>query len=307
LIAFPIQSCYLEIPGFEDLLKNSISGARANHGRLVLSSMPGDLTVPWHHNLWLSPQVAEVSSISQAAKLLKSLQRSWAPFFHDNFRRMSLIQEQLPKVLLGPQHFPAVSPPGPLGAWTLLSEKIILYSQRCTAKFPNGEIEFVEDKLGPPNRAYLKIWEALSQLGKLPNCDDTCLELGASPGGWTWVIGRLAGRVHAIDRAPLAPDVSRLASVNFIQGDAFRATPDKYPDVTWLISDIICYPEKLLEFIDPWLQAPQLKFMILTLKFQGDDGYGIIEKFRALPGATILHLNANKHELTFFWERAAAP
>jgi 23S rRNA (cytidine2498-2'-O)-methyltransferase len=216
---------------------------------------------------------------------------------------MALIQEQLPKIKLGPQPFPLEVPKDRMGSWTLLEPNLLLYSPICTSKFPNGEIEFIEDKIGPPNRAYLKIWEAFAQFEVLPSATDTCLELGASPGGWTWVLGQLAGKVFAVDRSPLDPKVAALKPVEFIQGNAFSCSPTGYPQVNWLISDIICYPEKLYEFIQPWLSSPALKYMVLTIKFQGTENYGILDKFREIPGSMIRHLRANKHEVTFFWKR----
>ena len=190
-----------------------------------------------------------------------------------------------------------------MGAWTLLEPNLLLYSAICTSKFPNGEIEFVEDKIGPPNRAYLKIWEALAHFEVMPTAADTCLELGASPGGWTWVLGQYAGKVYAVDRSPLDPAVSAMNSVEFVKGNAFGCTPEGYPTVTWLISDVICYPEKLFDFVQLWLASPTLKYMILTIKFQGTESYGILDSFRAIAGSTIRHLRSNKHELTFFWKR----
>jgi 23S rRNA (cytidine2498-2'-O)-methyltransferase len=35
------------------------------------------------------------------------------------------------------------------------------------------------------------------------------------------------------------------------------------------------------------------------LKFQGDDHYGVIRDFAAIPGGHVLHLSHNKHELTW--------
>ncbi len=303
MIKFPIQSCYLAAPDFEKLVANGLQGETVRFGRLFINSNPPDRRMVWAHNIWQSPLLTPVSSISSASKILRSIQRNWAPFYQDHCRRMALIQEQLPKIPSGPQAFPLTMPTAPMGAWTLLEPGLMLHSADCSSPYPNGEIEFIEDKLGPPNRAYLKIWEALALCGALPDRNDTCLELGASPGGWTWVLGQYAGKVYAIDRAPLDPRVAAQKSIEFRAGNAFSATPRDYPDVTWLISDLICYPDKLLEFIQPWLDAPALKRMILTIKFQGQDTYGILDRFHQIAGSSIRHLRSNKHEVTFFWQR----
>ena len=49
----------------------------------------------------------------------------------------------------------------PLGSWTLLNPNLMLVSGDCRSPFANGEAEFVEDRVGPPNRAYKKLWTSL--------------------------------------------------------------------------------------------------------------------------------------------------
>ncbi|WP_457844104.1 SAM-dependent methyltransferase, partial [Staphylococcus aureus] len=78
------------------------------------------------------------------------------------------------------------APTAPLGSWTLLAPDRMLAAARCSSPFPNGEVGFIEDKAGPPNRAYLKLWEALVRLRRWPQPGERCLDLGASPGGWTY-------------------------------------------------------------------------------------------------------------------------
>ena len=75
-------------------------------------------------------------------------------------RRATLIPEQLPKVSAKPLVFGTPAPAAPLGSWTLLDSGTVLAAPYCTSPFPNGEVDFVEDRAGPPSRAYLKLWEA---------------------------------------------------------------------------------------------------------------------------------------------------
>ena len=135
----------------------------------------------------------------------------YAPLHH---RRAALIQERLPHVSAKPVVFPAKAPSAPLGSWTLLSPDRMLAAARCSSPFANGEVAFVEDRTGPPNRAYLKLWEALVRLGRWPGPGERCLDLGASPGGWTWVLARLGATVVAVDKAPLDPKVAAMPGVD---------------------------------------------------------------------------------------------
>src|SRR5262249_2658315 len=147
--------------------------------------------------------------------------------------------------------FPAPLPKTPLGSWTLLDDNTLLCSPRCSSPFAHGEIAFFETK-EPPSRAYLKLWEFFTRVGKQPGKDETCLELGASPGSWTWVLQQLGAHVIAVDRASL--EITNLDRVTFLKKDAFSIAPEDYPEVTWVFSDLICYPEKLFEWVQPWLK-----------------------------------------------------
>ena len=147
----------------------------------------------------------------------------------------------------------------------------------------------------PPSRAYLKLWEILTLIGKWPKAGERCLEIGASPGSWTWALAELGAEVVAVDRAPLDPSIACLPHITFLKKDAFTLQPDA--NVQWLFSDLICYPHKLLEWIHPWLE---LKINIVcTLKFQGEKDYQILTEFEKIEGSDIFRLFHNKHELTF--------
>ena len=87
----------------------------------------------------------------------------------------------------------------------MLAPDTILASARCSSPFVNGEVTFVEDRSGPPNRAYLKLWEALTLIGETPKPGQLCLDLGSSPGGWTWVMQGTGANVISVDKAPLDP------------------------------------------------------------------------------------------------------
>ena len=63
---------------------------------------------------------------------------------------------------------PAPAPAAPLGSWTLLAPDRLLASPTKTSPFVNGEVRFLEDREGPPSRAYLKLWEALTRVGRWP-------------------------------------------------------------------------------------------------------------------------------------------
>lgn len=294
------QTGYLAAEERLDLVLGELRDVRAVHGRLVLAAGPPQVC-RWAQNVWLEPYQLEVASISDAVHQLCALQRNWWPYAYQLHRRSELTRARLPHVKAKPLAFPEPAPVAPLGSFTWIDNDRVLCSPRCTSPFPNGEARFVEFKEheGPPSRAYLKLFEALTLLGEKPDPGERCLEIGASPGGWTWVLGKLGARVTAVDRAPLAPDVARLPNVEEVRGNAFSMTPDRVGPVAWLFSDVICYPEKLYGFVRAWLDAGACERFVCTLKFQGGEHYGIVEEFARVPGSRIVHLFHNRHELTW--------
>jgi 23S rRNA (cytidine2498-2'-O)-methyltransferase len=230
---------------------------------------------------------------------LRDIQRNWAMYAPLNHRRAALIQERLPHVSAKPIVFPAAAPEAPLGSWTLLAPDRLLAAARCSAPFPNGEVAFVEDREGPPNRAYLKLWEALVRAGRWPQPGERCLDLGASPGGWTYVLAKLGAEVVAIDKAPLDPKVAAMPGVAWRGESAFGLDPLSVGPVDWLFSDIVCYPARLLTLVERWRASALVKNFVCTLKFQGETDHESAAAFAAVPGAVVQHLHHNKHELTF--------
>ncbi len=298
-----MSTAYLAPEGLLEPVIAEIGKKHQLFGRLVVTAEPPKRCF-WAQNIWRDTRRFEFDSISEAAKMLRSVQRNWALYAHSSHRRARLIQESLPHVSSKPIVFPAPLPKAPLGSWTLLSPNEILYSIDCSSPFANGEPKFMENKTDPPSRAYLKLWEALTVLEAWPKKGDRCLDAGASPGGWTWALSELGADVTAIDRTALAPDLMRRRNVHFRKGDAFALTPESGERFDWIFSDVACYPEKLVDWLLPWMKsAPKTNF-VCTMKFQGmasrvSDREGAIEKLAAVSGAWIGHLAANKHELTF--------
>lgn len=288
---------YLAPEGLEETLAQELTGVVARYGRLFLAE-ENKHPVHWVQNIWYFPQTFSFDSISEAAKILRALGPLWALYPHVSLRRAELISALLPFFPKKQRPFPVMLPKVPLGSWTLLDEKTLLTSPQCLSPFPNGEISFAETKI-PPSRAYLKLWEFFTLAGSRPLPGDSCLEVGASPGSWTWVLQQLGCSVIAVDRAPLAPQIAALPRVQFFQQDAFSLYAHDFPQVNWVFCDVICYPEKLLQWILPWLSKKVS--LVCTVKFQGARDYPFIRHFEQIAGSRLMHLPHNKHELT--WSR----
>ena len=258
----------------------------------------------WCRTAMAHPFILHFDSIGDAANALKGLQRSWAPYQYTSFRRASLIQEKLPYVNLKNRNFPFEFPSSPIGLYTLIDDHTLIASAVTTSDLPAGKIEYNEDHVNPPSRAYLKIQESLVMAHHFfgvdfPKQGERCFEAGACPGGWTWVLAGLGSNVFAVDRAPLADSLMKNPLIEFQAHDAFTFKPDELGDFDWIFSDVICYPERLLEWIKMWLVSGRTKKMICTIKMQGDVDWDLVAQFAAIPDSRVVHLNYNKHELTW--------
>ncbi len=285
----------------ECLRELELKGAKVlwqNERLIYASHAPQSLA--WANNTWLTPKKISITSISDGARQLRELGGRWTLASVAHHRRAQLIQEKLPRFKEHEVEFLAPLPKVRAGSWALIDADTILASPECTSPFPNGEIHFKEDS-APPSRAYLKLWEFFTLCRQYPKTGDTCLDLGASPGGWTWVLAKQLGtNVLSVDKAPLESRVARLPNVQSIKRDAFSLQPNDIEPIDWLFSDVICDPNRLYELVQLWLKSERVKNFVCTLKFKGATDFTAIEKFAAIQGSKLQHLSVNKHELTWW-------
>ncbi|MGQ9367297.1 SAM-dependent methyltransferase [Azospirillum sp. ST 5-10] len=298
------QTVYLAPEGLLDDLVAELGDVAAVDGRLVFAEGPAR-PAAWAQNVWHDPVRLRFASIKEAARALRGIQRNWALWPLRHHRRAALIQENLPHVSARPLAFPAPAPSAPLGSWTLLDERTLVAAARCSSPFRHGEVAFVENRTAPPNRAYLKLWEALTRMGEHPGPGDRCLDLGACPGGWTWVMHELGATVISVDKAPLDPAVAALPRVTVRRESAFGLRPQDVGPVDWLACDVICYPQRLLRLVEGWMASGLARRFVCTLKFQGATDHETARAFAAIPGGRLVHLHHNKHELTWMWPAPA--
>ena len=295
---------YLAPDGFLAELQEELgAAARETYGNLVLAGGPA-MPVAWVANVWRNPMHLPIASIGDAAKKLRAIQRNWALCSFGNHRRAALIAAKLPKVSAKPLAFGTPAPAAPLGSWTLVAPNIVLASPSCSSPFPNGEARFIEDRTAP-SRAYLKLWELFTLMGERPQPGELCVDLGSSPGGWTWVLQKFGARVLSVDKAALDPSVADLPGVTYRRQSAFALDPREVGPVNWLLSDVVCYPKRLLSLVQKWREAGTVRRFVCSVKFQGPTDFETMRAFAAIPGSRLLHLHHNKHELTWIYSRSS--
>jgi 23S rRNA (cytidine2498-2'-O)-methyltransferase len=175
------------------------------------------------------------------------------------------------------------------------------------APWPGGDAPVADDR-GPPSRAYQKLLEAFAWMEAAPTAGERCVDLGASPGGWTAVaLGRKA-RVTAVDRAPLAEPLRRDPRLTMELGNAFTYTPPA--PVDWLLCDVIAEPQRSIALISRWLEEGLARNLVVTVKFKGETEYGRLSALpelfaRVVPAfARVKQLAHNKNEVTAMVRRS---
>ncbi len=165
--------------------------------------------------------------------------------------------------------------------------------------FPKGRIPVAEDKQAP-SRAFAKLVEACLRLGREIKPGETCVDLGAAPGSWSYVAVHRGASVTAIDRSDLRDDLMKHSRVRFVRGDAFKFRPDA--PVDWLLCDVIAAPERNIATLSEWLAAGLMRQFVVSIKFIGDAHYAVLDALKPVLARHCSHhlltrLCANKNEV----------
>ena len=153
-----------------------------------------------------------------------------------------------------------------------------------------------------PSRAFAKLVEAELRFGRRILPGEVCVDLGASPGGWTWAARQRGAKVVAVDRSPLRDDLMNDSAVTFVRGDAFGYEPSR--PVDWLVCDVIAAPERSIELVLEWARRRWMRHFVVTIKLRVGD-HPKLDRLKAeLPAWSddwyLTHLCANKHEACVF-------
>ncbi|MBL8262419.1 MAG: 23S rRNA (cytidine(2498)-2'-O)-methyltransferase RlmM [Xanthomonadaceae bacterium] len=121
-----------------------------------------------------------------------------------------------------------------------------------------------------PSRSALKLEEAILTLltaderAKLLREGMRAADLGAAPGGWTWVLTRHKLQVTAIDNGPLRPHVMDTGLVQHLRADGFAWHPAKPLD--WMVCDMVEQPSRVAARMAEWFREGWCRHAIFNLK-----------------------------------------
>lgn len=167
-----------------------------------------------------------------------------------------------------------------------------------------------------PSRSVLKLDEAIARFLS----DDeraawlrpgrTAVDLGAAPGGWTWLLREYGVAVTAVDNGPLAQAISDDPGVDHRAEDGFRFRPRR--PVDWLVCDMVERPHRIARLLTEWLSRGDCRHAVVNLKLPMKQRWQTVstqlETIAAvLPGDGRLLANQLYHdreEVTLFATRA---
>ncbi len=140
---------------------------------------------------------------------------------------------------------------------------------RDSAPWPLG-IPRLKPHPEAPSRSALKLEEALltlldeDQRTRLLQPGMRGADLGAAPGGWTWVLARHGLHVTAIDNGPLRQHLLDSGQVEHLRADGFAWQPPRPLD--WLVCDMVEQPRRVAARMAEWMREGWCQHAIFNLK-----------------------------------------
>ncbi len=196
---------------------------------------------------------------SDAGKPLSGLARAFANALRPALRKAGLLSARddatLPRLhvcfVAGTHAFIAFSDPADSAPWPLGIPRLRLHRDA-------------------PSRSALKLEEAFLTLLDARERDALlqpgmrAADLGAAPGGWTWILTRHGLRVIAIDNGPLRDHVMQTGLVEHLRADGFTWQPQQPLD--WMVCDMVEQPRRVAERMATWFREGWCRHAVFNLK-----------------------------------------
>jgi 23S rRNA (cytidine2498-2'-O)-methyltransferase len=144
---------------------------------------------------------------------------------------------------------------------------------------------------GAPSRSAQKLAEALQvfltaeERAERLHEGITGVDLGAAPGGWTWVLVRNGLQVTAIDNGKLADAVMATGQVEHLRADGLAWRPRR--PVHWLVCDMAEKPARVAGLMADWLAEGHCNEIIFNLKLPMKKRYEEVQLCQELIAARL--------------------
>jgi 23S rRNA (cytidine2498-2'-O)-methyltransferase len=137
-----------------------------------------------------------------------------------------------------------------------------------------------------PSRSTLKLAEALTEFldekerAKRLAPGMTAVDLGASPGGWSWQLVKHGLMVLAVDNGPMDAALLDSGQVKHRRDDGFHFRPAE--PVDWMVCDMIESPSKIARLAAKWVAEGWCRESIFNLKLPMKKRWEEVERCRAI-------------------------
>jgi 23S rRNA (cytidine2498-2'-O)-methyltransferase len=167
-----------------------------------------------------------------------------------------------------------------------------------------------------PSRSTLKLGEALLEFldekerAKRLVPGMTAIDLGASPGGWTYQLVQRGLMVLAVDNGAMDPALMESGQVKHRRDDGFHFMPTD--PVDWMVCDMVESPSKIARLAAKWIAQGWTRETIFNLKLPMKKRWEELERCRgiideALGGGgyylRMKHLYHDREEVTVYLAR----
>jgi 23S rRNA (cytidine2498-2'-O)-methyltransferase len=117
-----------------------------------------------------------------------------------------------------------------------------------------------------PSRSAAKLAEAMLTFAGDRDFEPglAAVDLGASPGGWTWQLVQRGFMVTAVDNGPMDEALMQSGQVKHRRDDGFHYRP---PDpVAWMVCDMVESPSRIAKLVGKWMVEGWCRECIFNLK-----------------------------------------
>ena len=169
---------------------------------------------------------------------------------------------------------------------------------------------------GAPSRSTLKLAEAIMEFldereraaSLAPGM--TAVDLGASPGGWTWQLVKRGMSVVAVDNGAMDAALMDSGQVKHRRDDGFHFRPEK--PVDWMVCDMVESPSRIARLAGRWIAEGWCRQAIFNLKLPMKKRWEEVDRCRVLIGEALngaghflrmKHLYHDREEVTAYLAR----
>jgi 23S rRNA (cytidine2498-2'-O)-methyltransferase len=163
-----------------------------------------------------------------------------------------------------------------------------------------------------PSRSALKLEEAFLTLltpkerEHLLKPGMRAADLGAAPGGWSWVLAKQHVRVLSVDNGPMAESALDTGLVEHVRADGFTWKPPKPQD--WMVCDMVESPRRVASRMAQWFALRWCQHAVFNLKLpmkkRWDETRDCLARFQEQAGKPLVvrakQLYHDREEVTVF-------